>query len=342
MIIVGKEKELTIVDAADRIVTVNKPVESIIPLSSDLPEVLRTLGAADKLVAIDYFTSLYPEFYPELMDLPVIGDYYHGLDYEKIFELQPDIVWTYGPVNDHYSHCEDVLEPVGITVVRLDFIYLNTYAEEVKKLGYILDKRDRAEEFIEFFQDDCMDIIKERTEGLSEEDKTRVYVECSPVTYHCTVTAGQCLDQMCEIAGGINIAADLPGKYPTVDSEWVIAQNPDIIIKSVYQAYASCGYGEDDPTEMMELWKLITKGEDIYTCWESISAVKNEKVYLQATDIYSGPSGFVGTAYYAKWIQPDLFEDLDPKAIHQEYLDRFQGLDYDLDEHGIFVYPSLE
>jgi hypothetical protein len=34
-------------------------------------------------------------------------------------------------------------------------------------------------------------------------------------------------------------------------------------------------------------------------------------------------------------------EDLDPQAIHQEYLTRFQGLDYDLGEQGVFVYPPL-
>jgi len=34
-------------------------------------------------------------------------------------------------------------------------------------------------------------------------------------------------------------------------------------------------------------------------------------------------------------------EDLDPQAIHHEYLTRFQGLDYDLGEQGAFVYPPL-
>jgi iron complex transport system substrate-binding protein len=33
---------------------------------------------------------------------------------------------------------------------------------------------------------------------------------------------------------------------------------------------------------------------------------------------------------------------LDPQAIHQEYLTRFQGLDYNLDEQGVFIYPPLE
>ena len=347
LIILGRESELTLVDSADRIVTVKKPINKIVPTELSIPEVIRTLGATDKLVAIDHWTSLFSEFFPELMDLPVIGDYYYGLDYEKIFELEPDIVISYygagSSMAEQPSEIADKLEPVGIELVCFQFYEQNIYVGEVKKLGYILDKRDRAEEFIEFFQDDCMDIIKERTEGLSEVDKPRVYLEYTPITYHCTPTAGQDLDQMCEIAGGINIAADLPGKYPKVDSEWVIAQNPDIIIKSVYQGSVSCGFGEDDTTEMRELWGKITSGEDIYTGWEVISAVKNEKVYLQSSDIYGGPSGFVGTAYYAKWIQPDLFDDdLDPKAIYQKYLTEFQGLDYDLDEHGVFVYHPKE
>jgi iron complex transport system substrate-binding protein len=48
----------------------------------------------------------------------------------------------------------------------------------------------------------------------------------------------------------------------------------------------------------------------------------------------------IGFAYIAKWLYPDLFEDLDPKALHQEYLTRFLKLDYDLDERGVFVYPE--
>jgi iron complex transport system substrate-binding protein len=44
----------------------------------------------------------------------------------------------------------------------------------------------------------------------------------------------------------------------------------------------------------------------------------------------------------AKWFYPELFADLDPKAVHQEYLMRFQGLAINLDEHGVFVYPPLK
>jgi iron complex transport system substrate-binding protein len=48
LIIVGKEKELTIVDTADRIVTVKKPIKRIVVLNSDTAEAVRILDAVDQ------------------------------------------------------------------------------------------------------------------------------------------------------------------------------------------------------------------------------------------------------------------------------------------------------
>ena len=73
------------------------------------------------------------------------------------------------------------------------------------------------------------------------------------------------------------------------------------------------------------------------TGWENIVAVKTENVYLLGWQIQLGPSAIVSVAYMAKWFHPELFEDMDPSAIHQEYLTEFQELDIDLDEHGVFV-----
>jgi len=47
----------------------------------------------------------------------------------------------------------------------------------------------------------------------------------------------------------------------------------------------------------------------------------------------------VGTGSYARWFYPELFEDLDPMEYLQEYLTTFQGLDFDVSERGVFVYP---
>jgi len=66
--------------------------------------------------------------------------------------------------------------------------------------------------------------------------------------------------------------------------------------------------------------------------------MKDDKVYVIIKEL-TGNKHFLAIGYLAKWFYPDLFEDLDPQAIHQEYLTRFQGLDYSLGEHGVFVYP---
>ena len=71
----------------------------------------------------------------------------------------------------------------------------------------------------------------------------------------------------------------------------------------------------------------------VYGAICAISEIKN------AVPLVHGPEG---CAYYAKWLYPELFEDMDPNAIHQEYLDRFIGIDLDRDEHGVFVFPLLK
>jgi iron complex transport system substrate-binding protein len=72
----------------------------------------------------------------------------------------------------------------------------------------------------------------------------------------------------------------------------------------------------------------------------NITAVKDGKVYCFSTDISTGLSYWIGILYMAKILHPDIFSDLDPVAIHQEYLTRFQKLDFDLDQHGVFFYPA--
>ena len=51
--------------------------------------------------------------------------------------------------------------------------------------------------------------------------------------------------------------------------------------------------------------------------------------------------GTLGAVYMSKALYPDLFTDLDPEAVHQEYITRFLRLDYSLEEQGVFLYPAL-
>jgi iron complex transport system substrate-binding protein len=74
--------------------------------------------------------------------------------------------------------------------------------------------------------------------------------------------------------------------------------------------------------------------------FEASEAVKNKQVHLIYGDIVTD-SWFISLVYFAKWFHPELFKDLDPEAMHQEYLTRFQGLDFDVRNQGVFAY-SME
>jgi iron complex transport system substrate-binding protein len=41
-----------------------------------------------------------------------------------------------------------------------------------------------------------------------------------------------------------------------------------------------------------------------------------------------------------KWLHPQLFADYNPREAYQEYLTRFLGLDLDVVDKGVFVYPE--
>ena len=338
LIIVGKEKEITIVDQADRTVTVKKPVETIAAGDPATSETLRTLKAQDRIVGVSTYESKKKEFFPELCKLPVIttATGHYDLDYEKVYELSPDIFITYAPGSSKYAvQFEEIvnkLDLAGIKVLGFTFYNPAKQLKNTEKLGYILDRKDEADEFIDWHERH-MNTINERVEEISEADKPRVYWE--HYKDYFTFTKAAMYNQYIVDAGGINIAADLPGTWIDVDREWVMEQNPDIIVRTVW--IPASGYSVDDPSEMKALWESIMDRPEL----ANTPAVKNKRVYIVTYGTVAGTAHiFVGREYLAKWFHPRLFADVDPKTIHQEYLTEFQGLDYDLDEHGVFVYPE--
>jgi iron complex transport system substrate-binding protein len=338
LIIVGKEKELTFEDSLGEAVTVRKPVERIVVEMSDSAEILRALNAKNKIVAVsEWFKDKDAMFlFPELSKLPSVGSWSEP-DYEAILNLNPDVVIPFGRVLEYKEKLP------GVTIVSLSPPGPYTFAENVRKLGYILDKEDESEEFIDWYEGP-LNTIKSRTEGLSDDEKPKVFYWSwfEPGGGYKTISKTAWRHEMCEIAGGINVAADLKGGImAAVDAEWVMEQNPDIIVALPNVRAVAYGYSIDDPSEMAAAREGILNRPEL----ANINAVRNRKVYLMDLGVWWRPSGggaLIGTAYMAKWFHPELFEDLDPQAIHQEYIDRFCHIDFNVYEHGVFVYPPLE
>ena len=323
----------TITDSAGHEITFWKPVERIVCFSSDAYEVLKSLKAHELVVGIDGYSMMKEAYFPELDSTTSIGIYPY--DMEVVMGLSPDLVLrgAYGGYGEDTKKRLELGDP-RITVALLDFWEQSTYVDEIRKLGYILEKEDEAEEYLEFYSGH-IDRITKAVETLSNDEKPRVYLE-SPTDYSSYAEGDDWRFNRLELAGGYNIFGDSPVRYPTVDPESVLVKDPEIVLK--YFGYGDLrfgGYYDDDPTAPEALrQKMIGRPG-----WENITAVKNGQVYVLSNEILGGASHLVGIAYLAKLFQPELFRDMDPIAIHQEYLTRFQGLDYDVREHGIFIYP---
>ena len=337
LIILGRELELTLIDSADGTVMVNKPVNRVVTIGWGADcEALRALKAKEKVVGVHEQVTRKELFFPELSELPVVCSSFHP-DTEKILELGPDLVIVLSTMT--LKHTGELVD-AGISVACLNMYKRDGLEENLIKLGYIIGKREEAEEFIDFIQESEAEIDEKVKEFLpDDDDRLRVYMEGARGDYVIVGTTSP-YNRFCELAGGINIAteADIPGCV-NVDPEWVVGQNPDIIFKMVLAGYPASlfGYETDDPSGMKEVRDDIMNRPGL----ANIEAVKSGRVYVMYCLALS-PGNCVGIPYMAKAIYPNIFSDLDPKEIHQRYVTEFQGLDFDVYEHGVFVYPSLE
>jgi iron complex transport system substrate-binding protein len=330
-------RTLTITDSSGRTTTLSRPLRRIALFNSDTLEMLRSIGVEpDRIVGVSKYVLEDPVFYPEYQGTANLGSTW-APDYEQAASIRPDAVFLYATLSE--SSCADIektlrsIDP-GIRFFRFDSYRPATYAEEARTLGLLLGKEEEARRFLAFYGN-VTGSVAGVVDAIPVEDRVPVYLE----SWHDYKSAGKGsgYDEKIELAGGRNVFGENPVEYPVVDPEAVISRNPDVIVKIVGAGeLAFGGYGDDDQSSFETVCRTIGNRP----VWDRISAVRDGRVHIIHSDVIGGPEFFIGTAYLAKWFYPDLFTDLDPRAVHQQYLEEFQHLDYDLDEHGTFVYPA--
>ena len=337
LVILGREKELTVEDDFGEAVTLRLPIEDFTYHGHNafVYETLRAIGVADRIVGItDRFVKegsyQYSEkFFPELIGLTNIG-LLKSPDYEVINELKPGAVIT---DEERYLDREKLPD---IPVIALD-VKPAQFTENTRKYGYIFGKIEEAGEYISW-RNGLEDEIKERTAGLSDDEKPLVYLGYyKPGTTSCAVYGkDHHRSYPVHVAGGANLGDEISGSVSlTVDPEWIIERNPDVVILLI-SSLQQVGYDVDDPSDLAALREEFMNRPE----FAAVNAAQTGDVYVVTFPmmIVGGGSSILASAYYAKWLQPDAFEDMDPQAVHQEYLDRFQTIDFDVKEHGVFVY----
>ena len=327
LIIVGKEKELTVVDSADRIVTVKKPVERIaIGTPSWMYDAVWIIGAQDKVVGVTKEAKeRFAQMLPGIQDKQSTGSY-RDPDFEVILSLEPDIV--FGGIG-----YEAGLKDTGITVITMEFREIEKVDSEFKILAKVLSREEEVERFIAW-KNGYIEQLKERTKGI--EPKVRVYAEWSDVPL-CTGSRGSGVHDVIELAEGINIAGDLPGSYPNVEPEWILQQKPEVIIFPAFADFAPTdltGYHIDRDENAEQFIEEARSRTEL----KETDAVKNKRVYvLDGHYTESAVKSFIGALYCARWFYPEQCADLEPEEIHREYFEEWLDVEY----KGVWAYPSV-
>ena len=330
----------TIVDDAGREITIKMPVEKIIPLDASAAKTLYLLGAQDKIIAVGDDVVSRSGYLPGVRDKQSVGKW-HEYDYEMIGELAkegekivPNIIVLctvsgMDPVDEIATALEGFPD---IAVVGLDTYKMENVTQDLEKLGVILDKESEVQENIDWYNKKIAQ-IKSAVEGKT---KPKVYTELSSSkgtgdlsTYGTTSS----VNKLIEIANGYDISRE-PKTFLKVTWEWVITQNPEVILKT--GSVDTLGWTESPSQDTVGLEKTLNEilsrpGAD------TVSAVKNDRVYIVWNSMLSGFDNVVGAAYLAKIFHPEI--DLNPDKICQEYMTRL-GLDFPKDR--ILLYPEIK
>jgi iron complex transport system substrate-binding protein len=339
-IITGEEKEVTVIDSANRTVTIKMPVDKVV-IAYMGPHEPMIILAKDKIAGWEGGIPKYRGDIVEkagLEDVPLVGEGLDGsgLDYEKILEINPDVILATSYWANEIAEKINETGPQKIPVIALDFDEAGAedMIQEFRKLGLIVGNEEKAEEVVDWILE-YEGIIEDRTKNLSASEIPTYYLEAWSKQY---VTLGSNVYDGKALAGcgGRNIIDDsdfVAGSYGQyeVDPEWVLDQNPEFIFIWVKVSSDPAGFSWTEDDAKKELSEDIARPG-----WDRLDAVKNKRVYLYHRTMAMSPRYIVARLYFAKWLHPELFKDLDPESIHREYWKKFLNIDLT----GVWAYPS--
>lgn len=263
-------------DALGRNVEIKETPERVVSLAPAVTEILFELGLDEKIVGVSEFCN-----YPAIaLEKPKMGDFLNP-NIELIVAAEPHIVFVAAGLQEELI---ERLEQLGITVFCLDAENVDQVIKNVQMTGEIMGVSEVAQTLADEMQS-RVDAIVFKVEG---QERPIVFFE---VWYEPLMTAGpnSFIDNLIELAGGQNLAADADSRFLQLSMEILFERDPDIYIATDFQSI-----------------------NDIKTRprYENLTAVQTGRVYTIDDDIINrpGPRVVQGLEEVARIIHPELFQ----------------------------------
>jgi len=307
-----------VTDMAGRTVQIPATVNRVVVLNSYWTEIACILGASDKIVGIDKYSTASYYIPSTVKNLTVVGDLFRGINVETLVALKPDLVITdygYGKTGEIIRS----LESLNISVVTLVSNNFDDQVAAIRILGKVLNAEKSAGDLATFLESRHSGLLSTAA-TIPASDKPNVLVckldvwkEGLIYTY-----ANSTYGTLVEDLGGINVALrDYPDQsWPKVNLEKLLAWNPDIIIV----------LGYENATLASQLSSISNSS------WNHLKAVKDGKLFplkigSKEAGAYLdwGPRMIIGEMQLAKMIQPTYYSDLNVNVVVDQLFNQFYG-----------------
>jgi len=255
---------ITITDQADREVVIPDEIRRVVSLWPEATCILRALGASDLLVGVDDKAAEHPvlqKVWPEVKNVQVVGTM-SSVNAEQLVALRPDLV----VVPAQSKRLAEQIARYGLSAACFHPRgKWENFLEEITLVGTCVKRQSEAASLRKFLEEKMAEVT-EVVNSVPKSHRPKVYVTFAYDPLRTTP-----LDSV-ERAGGVNLAEGDTEIWRSVDMEWLLARNPDIIVQHAL--------GKFDLTKM-------SGG------WPSLKAVKERRIYR----VYLGYAGLDPAQY---------------------------------------------
>lgn len=306
-------ESIKVTDYAEREISIEKPAERIIVMADNAFQIVKELGAVDKVVGLDSKTKGYWDLYlisktnPELKSLPDLGKAKNP-NYEQILSLNPDLIL----LKENKESADSLQSKTGIPVVAI--VSKSGYDFEIYNLiGKLLGKEKNAKIVIDELQSQ-----KEKLEKLLKEIPENERKSAYIVVQNSKRNLFRTLKKADSLAlANIENVASAASKvdewgFAEVSKEEFLNWKPDFIFL-------------DEPLSEKSISKQILLNDSTY---QFSSAVRDNKIFV--THSFSCPKDYVFVVaeayYYARIAYPQILSEEEYKSTINSIFDKAYGL----------------
>ena len=270
----------SVTDALGRTVRLDSSIERVVSLAPNLTELAYAAGGGDRLVAVTTADD-YPPAVDTLDRLSALP-----LDFEAVTAQRPDLVLATDQVNPPGD--TETFEALDVPIYFFSFSSLDDVFDGLRTMGTLLGTEATARDSARTLEE-RLACLRTRTDSISSAERPRVLVLIGDQTLY-SFGAGSYIHTLVEAAGGRSITDTLDATAPTLSEEFVLAEQPDVIVGAWGTSY--------DPDT------LLTH----HPTWDVVPALRNDRVYSLPSSLLlrPGPRLVTGAYRMAAQLHPSL------------------------------------